>query len=188
MMLKRSQVALVSVFCAFSPLLTAAPVSGEAVYRERCAACHDSGNARVPPRDELKKLSVAHILRAMDFGEMNNVASKLKQDEREAVAAYLGIPGGSGQPASKAFCADRTVKLSRSPAGWNGWSPSATNTRYQPGDAAGISVAQAPRLKLKWAYGYDGDIIAFSQPTVLEGHLFVGSASGLVQALDAKSG
>jgi polyvinyl alcohol dehydrogenase (cytochrome) len=188
MIFKRSHVALVSVFCAFGPFLTAAPVSGEAVYRERCAACHDSGNARVPPRDELKKLSVARILRAMDFGEMNNVAAKLRQDEREAVAAYLGVPDGNGQPSPNAFCADRAVKLSGSPSGWNGWSPSVTNTRYQPGDAAGLSVAQAPRLKLKWAYGYDSDIIAFSQPTVLEGHLFVGSASGLVQALDAKTG
>src|SRR5437879_12206025 len=50
------------------------------------------------------------------------------------------------------------------------------------------TLSQIPRLKLKWAYGFDGDIIAFAQPTVLNGHLFVGSASGLVQALNADSG
>src|SRR5262247_2984754 len=92
----------------FVPALFAAPVSGEAVYQQRCAACHDSGNTRVPSRDELKKLSIPRILRAMDFGVMNNIATKLRQEEREAVAAYLGVPGNTGQPPSTAFCTDRT--------------------------------------------------------------------------------
>jgi polyvinyl alcohol dehydrogenase (cytochrome) len=173
----------------FVPALFAAPVSGEAVYQQRCAACHDSGSTRVPPRDELKKLSVARILRTMDFGVMNNIASKLRQEEREAVAAYLGVPGDVGLPAPAAYCSDRTVKMTgRVKTEWNGWSPNTTNTRYQSADAARLTFADVPRLKLKWAYGFDGDIIAFSQPTVLDGQLFVGSASGLVQALDAASG
>jgi len=173
----------------FPPALSAAGVSGEAVYQQRCAACHDSGNPRVPPRDELKKLSVTRILRAMDFGLMNNIATKLRQDEREAVAGYLGIPGGNDQPPATAYCQDRSVRITgRGKAEWNGWSPGTANTRYQSGDAAGLSLGQLTRLKLKWAYGFDGDIIAFAQPTILDGHLFVGSASGLVQALSAESG
>jgi polyvinyl alcohol dehydrogenase (cytochrome) len=172
-----------------APALAAAQVSGEAVYQQRCATCHESGSPRVPPRDELKKLSVARILRALDFGEMQNVASKLRQDEREAVASYLGVPGGNGEPSAAAYCADRTVKLTgRGKTQWNGWSPALTNTRYQPGDAAGLVPGQILRLKLKWAYGFNGDIVAFAPPTVLNGHLFVGSASGLVQALNAESG
>ena len=166
----------------------AAPVSGEAVYKERCSSCHDSGNARVPRQAELKKFSVAQILRSLDFGKMNNIAGKLNREERDAVAAYLGVPGGDVQPLAKAYCANRTVKLASPPKSeWNGWSPGVANTRYQSADAAGLTAAQVPRLKLKWAYGFDGDIIAFAQPTILDGHLFVGSASGLVQALDRKS-
>jgi polyvinyl alcohol dehydrogenase (cytochrome) len=185
----RSVIAITFALGTLVPAVYAAPVSGEAVYQQRCATCHDSANPRVPPRDELKKLSVTRILRAMDFGEMNNIASKLRQEEREAVAAYLGVPGGNGQPPAKAYCADRTVRLTgRSKTEWNGWSPALTNTRYQSGDAAGLTLGQVPRLKLKWAYGFDGDIIAFAQPTILAGHLFVGSASGLVQALDVQSG
>jgi polyvinyl alcohol dehydrogenase (cytochrome) len=185
----RNHAAVIVIGLGALQALSAAGVSGEAVYQQRCAACHDSGNPRVPAREELKKFSVAAILRAMDFGEMNNIASKLRQDEREAVAAYLGVPGGSTQPPAKAWCADRAVKLAGgSQAQWNGWSPAPTNTRYQPGDAAGLTLEQAPRLKLKWAYGFAGDIIAFSQPTVIGGHVFVGSASGMVQALDAPSG
>src|SRR5262249_23472592 len=95
----------------FVPVLSAAPVSGETVYQQRCAACHDSGRGRVRARDELKKFSVARILRAMDFGVMNNIASKLRQEEREAVAAYLGVPGDAGLPPATAYCSDRSVKL-----------------------------------------------------------------------------
>ena len=73
----RSIVAVTFVVTLFVPVLSAAPVSGEAVYQQRCAACHNSGSTRVPPREELKKFSVARILRTMDFGVMNNIASKL---------------------------------------------------------------------------------------------------------------
>jgi polyvinyl alcohol dehydrogenase (cytochrome) len=181
--------ALVSACGLFASSSFAASVSGEAVFKERCASCHDSGSARVPPRDALKKLSVTQILRSLDFGTMNNIAGKLRQEEREAVATYLGVPGGPMQPPAKAYCTDRTVKLaSRPKLDWNGWSPGVANTRYQSGDTASLSAAQVPRLKLKWAYGFDGDIIAFSQPTILDGNLFVGSASGMVQALSTESG
>ena len=180
---------IVISFALLAPAVAAAQVSGEALYQQRCAVCHDSGNARIPPRDELKKLSVVRILRVLDFGEMQNVASKLRQDEREAVASYLGIPGGNINVPAKAYCTDRTVSLGgHSKSEWNGWSPTPTNTRYQPSDAAGLTATQVPRLKLKWAYGFDGDIIAFAQPSVLNGHLFVGSASGMVQALNADTG
>ena len=43
-------------------------------------------------------------------------------------------------------------------------------------------------LKLKWAYGFPGDVIAFAAPTLIDGTLFVGSAGGTIQALDAQSG
>src|SRR5262245_53154937 len=185
----RRIITLIFALGIFAPALSAAAVSGEAVYKQRCAACHDSGSPRVPPREELKKFSVARILRAMDFGVMNNVATKLRQDEREAVANFLGIAGGNGQPSAASFCKDRTLKFSTdAKLQWNGWSPASTNTRYQPADAAGLTLTQVSRLKLKWAYGFEDDVIAFAQPTFIGGHLFVGSGSGLVQALRADSG
>src|SRR6476646_10322848 len=116
----RSRIAVAFLFASIaSALPAAAQVSGEGVYKQRCATCHDSGSPRVPPREELKKRSVASILRTMDFGVMNNVATKLRQDEREAVASYLGIPGGNAQPPASAYCSDRTVKITgRTKAEW----------------------------------------------------------------------
>ena len=128
----RSVISIAVSLVAFAPLLAGAPVSGEEVYKQRCAQCHDSGNPRVPPRSELNKFSVARILRAMDFGVMNNIATRLRQEEREAVAAYLGIPGDTPQPSATAYCSDRTVKLTgRAKTDWNGWSPAVTWGRYR---------------------------------------------------------
>ncbi len=73
-------------------------------------------------------------------------------------------------------------------ASWAGWGPSQDNARYQTAERAGLGAADIPRLELKWAYGFAGDIIAFAAPTVVNGTLFVGSAGGAVQALDAKTG
>ena len=169
--------------------LPAAPLTGETVFQQRCASCHDSGDPRIPRRDELKKLTVTTITRTLDFGLMASIASPMRRDERDAVAAFLGMPGGNATSPAKAFCADRSVKIDdQAKAVWNGWSPSLANTRYQSADLAGLSVTQVPRLKLKWAYGYDGDIVAFSPPTVLGNQLFVGSAGGVVQALHLDSG
>jgi polyvinyl alcohol dehydrogenase (cytochrome) len=174
------------------PPLTApagAQVSGEAVYRERCAGCHEQVTPRVPHRDALKKMSAARILRTLDFGAMMNVAYPLRRDEREAVAAFLGTAEGDPVPPSSAFCAERTVKLGIRPTTqWNGWSPAASNTRYQPGDAAGMTADDVRRLELKWAFAFSGDIAAFAQPTVLDRHVFVGSAGGTVHALSLDTG
>src|SRR6202140_321495 len=169
--------------------IAAPPPSGEAVYKARCAGCHDQTSPRIPPRDALRQMPASRILRALDFGAMMTVAYPLARPEREAVAAYLGTPGAAPGPAPSAFCSDRRVKLpDTQKAAWNGWSPGSGNARFQPGDAAGLSIDQIGRLKLKWAFGFDGDVTAFSQPTVLDGQVFVGSAGGVIHALRADTG
>src|SRR6202521_707833 len=169
--------------------IAAPPPSGEAVYKARCAGCHNQTSPRIPPRDALRQMPASRILRALDFGAMMTVAYPLVRDEREAVAAYLGTAGAAPGPPPSAFCSDRRVKLADTPkAAWNGWSPGSGNARFQPGEAAGLSVDQVGRLKLKWAFGFDGDVTAFAQPTVLDGQVFVGSAGGMIHALRAETG
>ena len=164
-------------------------ISGEAIYTQRCARCHDGASSRVPPKAALQRLSAARIRRVLDFGTMISVGNLLKGDERESVSKYLGGPGAAtGQTKAEAYCKDRSVRIPANPpagSSWTTWSASAGNSRFQP---TGLTLDQTRKLKLKWAYGFDGDVIAFSQPTVIGGTVFVGSASGLVQALDAKTG
>ncbi|HYR82453.1 MAG TPA: PQQ-binding-like beta-propeller repeat protein [Terriglobia bacterium] len=164
-------------------------VSGETIYRERCASCHELADPRIPPRQALQKMPAARILKTLDFGAMMSIAYPLRRTEREAVAGYLGVPDRDAAPQATAFCADRSVKLdSRTNSQWNGWSPTTANTRFQSADAAGLPPDRLSRLKLKWAFGFDGDISAFAQPTILGGYLFVGSAGGVIHALSVENG
>jgi len=166
-----------------------AAVSGEAVYGKRCAVCHEQVNPRIPHRETLQKMSASRILRSLDFGAMMSIAYPLNREEREAVAAYLGTAGKEAPPRPEAFCSDRKVRVAdHSAFVWNGWSPGLMNTRYQPAEAAGLTIDQVRRLKLKWAFGFEGDVTAFAQPTVVDGQVFVGSAGGLVHALRAETG
>jgi polyvinyl alcohol dehydrogenase (cytochrome) len=152
--------------------------SGEAVYQRRCAACHERpADGRTPSRDTLQAMTATRILRTLDFGAMMTIAYQLRRDEREAVATFLGKPGGDTPPAASAFCRDRSVaiEIGNSPI-WNGWSPTLDNARFAPAAPAGLNASQVPKLTLKWAFGFDGDISAFSQPTVIGTQVFIGSA------------
>jgi polyvinyl alcohol dehydrogenase (cytochrome) len=163
--------------------------AGQVVYQKHCAACHDQSSPRIPPRAALEKLSATRILRTLDFGLMMIVAYPLRRDERVAVATYLGTAANDPPLPRSAFCGRAAPHFSDAPApSWPGWSPTLTNDRFQPAPDAGLSAADIPRLKLKWAFGYRGDVSAFAAPTVQNGILYVGSASGTVHALDAKSG
>ncbi|HEY1759148.1 MAG TPA: PQQ-binding-like beta-propeller repeat protein [Bryobacteraceae bacterium] len=69
---------------------------------------------------------------------------------------------------------------------WNGWGAETSNARYQA--HPGLPAADVPRLKLKWAFGFPGDMRAVGQPAVVGGRVFVGSYSGKVYSLDASTG
>jgi polyvinyl alcohol dehydrogenase (cytochrome) len=159
------------------------------VYARRCASCHDQLNPRIPTKESLRKMPATRIVRALDTGAMMSVAFTMSRDERLAVAAHLGTSGVVAGPSPSAFCSERSIGLAASPAvAWNGWSPGTDNARFQSQAAAGLRVEQVRNLKLKWAFGFDGDASAFAQPTVLDGHVFVGSAGGVVHAMRADTG
>ena len=178
-----------SLLSASTPPVMAQSPNGEEIYKKRCASCHDSGGARVPTRDTLRQMSAIRILRVMDFGLMMNVAYPLRRDEREAVANFLGTPGKEPGPPQSAFCSSAMKPLAGSDlSDWNGWSPDRANMRFQDAKRGGLDTAQVKKLKLKWAYGFAGDVASMGAVTVKRGTLFTGSANGGMQALDAKTG
>jgi len=169
--------------------LAAQTPSGEAVFKQRCAGCHEANNPRIPPRESLEKLPATRILRTLNHGAMMQVAYTMTLAEREAVAKYIGTAGGDAPPPATAFCRDRAVKIAANPKiQWNGWSPGTDNWRYQTAEASGLSLDAVKGLKLKWAFAFDGDLTAFAQPTILDNQLFVGSAGGVIHALDRETG
>jgi len=71
---------------------------------------------------------------------------------------------------------------------WTGWGVSVSQQRFQPADMARLSAANAPKLKLKWAFGFPDVTQAHGQPAIAGGRIFVGSAAKKVYSLDAKTG
>ena len=166
-----------------------AAATGEEVYAKRCSACHDQTNPRIPARDSLRKMPATRILKVLDFGAMMQIAYQMTRDEREAVAKFLGTAGGETALSPEAFCSNRTVAIdNKSKFTWNGWGPGEDNARFQPADVAGLSIDQVRKLKLKWAFGYEGDVNAFALPAFFDGQIFVGSARGTIHAMRAETG
>ena len=164
---------------------------GRAVYERDCAPCHNGSEPRAPSPDALRGRSPQAILDALTSGSMRYQGLTLAGAERRAVAEFLAgrTLRGSVAGASIGRCA--TPPAFGDPlrgASWNGWSPTIENTHAQSAEQAGVTAAQVPSLRLKWAFGFPDATSAWSQPTIAGGRLFVGSQNGTVYALDAKSG
>jgi len=179
-----------------------AKASGEAIYRERCASCHEGQVARAPVRAALAQMPQESIRDVLTTGSMRQQGANLDAAQIEAVSAYLSdihiihLLPGVYPPAANTADADlcpldvartRFASAANLPQ-WNGWGVDVTQHRFQPGPMARLSAADVPRLKLKWAFGYEGANQAYAQPAVVGGRIFVGSAASKVYSLDAKSG
>ena len=134
------------------------------------------------------------IYDALVSGTMQTQGQALSDVQKRGVAEFMsGRPLGS---ARQGDAANMPNKCASNPAlsdpargaAWNGWGADLSNTRFQPASAAGLTAAQVPRLKLKWAFGYPTGVSANAQPTIAAGRVFVGSDNGFVYSLDARTG
>ena len=168
---------------------------GETVYKQHCVGCHEGSLPRAPNREALRAMEPEAIDTALSSFSMRRQGATLSSAERRAVAAFLaGRPAGSYRAplemiGKEAYCAAGTAP--RDPlagAAWNGWGIDARNSRSQTAAAAGLTAADVPKLKLKWAFGIPGVSASGSQITVVGSRAFVGSRNGVVYALDTKTG
>ena len=78
--------------------------------------------------------------------------------ERRAIAEYVtGKPFAqafSTTPSPQAMCKPGSEFNPLSGPRWNAWGVNASNTRYQDAAMAGLSAADVPKLRVKWAFGF----------------------------------
>jgi len=157
--------------------------------------CH--GNPQVPQApapDAIRQMTPEKIYDALTTGPMKPQGDQLTDDQRKMLATFLsGRPLGSLKQGDAKdmpnHCASNPplTDPSKSPE-WNGWSSDIVNSRFQDAKDAGLTAAQVPDLKLKWAFGYPTGLSAYGQPAIVSGHVFVGSDIGYVYSLDAATG
>ena len=185
--------------CLFSSVVLGGPAfaqapDGAAVYQKSCANCHQQPTAgsRAPTRDVLATIAPESILTSLTTGNMFRQGSELTDAERRAVAGFLaGRPVGTAAPApivGRCQAAPPALRASDLDNGWNGWGASVANTRFTSAAKTTIKAADVPKLKLKWAVGFAGVNSARAQPAIIGDRVFVGSESGDVLALNAKTG
>ena len=174
------------------------------LFEERCATCHRNpgvsraaGAGQAPDIDALRKLSPETVYAAMT---MNPTAAHAQAQAdlmdivKRGFAEFVGgrrlgsAPSGDPKTMSNQCAANAKFTNPTGTPSWNGWGPDATNARFQSAKAAGITAAQVPNLKLKWAFGLPNAASMYSQPTVAGGRVFFGADTGYIYSLDVKSG
>jgi polyvinyl alcohol dehydrogenase (cytochrome) len=163
--------------------------TGEALFRAHCAKCHNGSVIRAPDAAALRQLPAAAIKAALTSGSMSAQGQGLSAADIDAVSRFLG--NNSAPVASAGAACTKTISVPADAFAephWNGWGVDAAQRRFQPAAMAELAAADVPKLKLKWAFGFDGVNRAYAQPTIVAGRLFIGSADGKIYSLDAKTG
>jgi polyvinyl alcohol dehydrogenase (cytochrome) len=169
--------------------------SGWAAFQTRCMGCH--GNAAVPAApspEQVRQMSPERIYAALTTGSMKSQGDALSEDQRRMLATFMSArPLGSLNEGAAASMPNHCVgnpAMTDPAAGpaWNGWGADMGNTRFQRAKAAGLTAAQVPNLKLKWAFGVPTGLSQYNQPTIVSGRVFLGTDTGYVYSLDAKTG
>jgi polyvinyl alcohol dehydrogenase (cytochrome) len=196
--------ALIAILCMAGPARAqlkggggVLPVSpGEAVFYKACAQCHAGPRPanRAPNLKTLEQLTPEASYAAITTGTMAPPAKSMTDTEKRELAEFLGgRPLDLSNSGSAAKMENRctTNPAFAGPAGaaaWNGWSTGLGNARFQPATDAGLTTAQVPQLKLKWAFGFPNGSTSYGQPTVVGGRVFVASDNAYVYSLNADGG
>ncbi|HYA16494.1 MAG TPA: PQQ-binding-like beta-propeller repeat protein, partial [Bryobacteraceae bacterium] len=169
--------------------------TGFRTFQTKCMNCHGNPAVeRAPSPAVIRQMSPERIYAALTTGPMAGQGASLSDTDKKMLALFMsGRPLGSeaeGDAKNMAGHCDSNPALPdpASQPEWNGWGVDAYNTRFQTARGAGLTAAQVPNLKLKWAFGFPTGLSAFGQPTIAAGRVFVGSDIGYVYSLNAKTG
>jgi polyvinyl alcohol dehydrogenase (cytochrome) len=141
----------------------------------------------------MKQMTPEAVYAALTNGAMKSQASGLSTQALISLLVYIAPAGGAGaKPAFEKNCkTDAPSVAAANQAGassWGGWSPGVTNARYQDTKAAGLAVADVPRLKLKWAFNLGAVTMVRGQPAVAGNRVFTTTLAGDVYAIDSSNG
>ena len=183
----------VVVFCALVTAAAAAPA-----HAQVSPASGEAATRRIVPRATTRRApAYRRATRCRDVAGAHSAHARFRADDEHRVSdearrarSRRGVSRAKGAEAAppRAHCAAERAIMSalRGRAG----RLERHVCEYPIPEVGGrrLDCGTARQAELKWAYGFAGDIIAFAAPTVVNGTLFVGSAGGAVQALDAETG
>lgn len=161
---------------------------GVALFNANCLSCHSGAVTKAPATLWLEMMAPDAVLAAMNDGVMQQQAAHLSAQERIHIAEYLARVSLATYtpPPPPPRCTGDEANFSGPPPARVGWGHD--NSRFTPASVGGLTAADVPDLRLKWAFEYPNGVRARSQPAVGWNTIFVGSHDGTVYALDVDTG
>ncbi|MGI9287700.1 MAG: PQQ-binding-like beta-propeller repeat protein [Pseudomonadales bacterium] len=175
---------LLAVESTFAKVLAA-----EKLYQQHCATCHNRpAQTRAPSLSNLQQMQASRILKALEFGRMQQQGAALSAQQRQQLANFLSTVGSAMRDEwiTKNACKNTKPLKVSSPVTAN-WGFGAANLRHITTGVA-LNRENVSRLKLKWSLAVPGGTEMRSQPAAVGHILFFGTANGNLLALDQASG
>lgn len=176
------------------PTLQAAEETPAEVFNRICSNCH---NNTPPPRamrsEQLRTLAPEKIFFAIDKGLMAMYVLSFTPERKKALAEFitgktLGATAEAPEELQRCAKSDPLPANALAQPHWSGWGIDLENTRFQPAAQAKLDRAALGKLEVRWAFGFHNAATVGTQPAVVGGRLFIGSASNAIYALDAQTG
>lgn len=165
--------------------------TGEVLFNENCASCHDGSVPKAPHVISFNFSSPQSLLTSMTDGVMKQQSAHLLQEEKTRIANYLsGTEKGETENYEIKRCR-KLVKLGKVNSEQKtikSWGFDERNTRKVSSELSGLNIGNVSGLKLKWAFAFPGATRARSQPVVHDGVIYVGSQHGEIYAIDLDTG
>ena len=169
--------------------------SGWATFQAQCVRCHSTAPTAEAKTTayQIRQMTPERIYAALN-APSHTEGQSLSDIQKTRIGEFMGGrpmgSAGAGDAASmpNRCTANPTMADPASRPGWNGWGNGTANVRFQQANAARLTAADVPKLKLKWAFGLAKGLTNNAQPTVVSGRVFMASDNGYIYSLDAKSG
>lgn len=170
--------------------------NGLTFFQTRCMSCHrEHDSTKAPSARQVRQMTPEQIYAVIAKAGRPEHDQGLTDPQKRRLAEFMGgyrqigsVEAGNPKNFPNACRSNPPMSDPYAGAFWSGWGGDIENTRYQRTEAAGMTKADVPKLKLKWAFGFPLGISAYSQPAVASGRIFVGTDIGWVYSLDAKTG
>lgn len=191
--MKKTSILLKSLVVVSSALICSGVLAqdAETMFNENCAVCHlEPVNPRTPTKDALGRFSNSSIYYALTKGLMQAQGAPLSDEQKVQLTEYLtGREFSTDRLENLTACGEPLSAPNLSLAtNWNGWANGEGSPRSQSADGTNINAQNINSLELAWGFGLEDASVSRAQPTIVDGLMIMGSASGTIYALDLETG
>ncbi len=170
--------------------------NGLTFFQTRCMSCHmENDSTKAPSARRIRQMTPEQIYAVVSKPSRPEHDQSLTDPQKRRLSEFMGgyrqigsVEAGNPKNFPNACPSNPPMSDPYAGAFWSGWGADIENTRYQKAEDAGMTKADVPKLKLKWAFGFPLGISAYSPPAIASGRVFVATDTGWVYSLDAKNG